>query len=78
MPDYRAALLARAGRAHLVVGAEDVAYLERARSLVAEAPALGLDVIAGSGHDPTLEQPASLATALAAAVARLDAESPSS
>ena len=78
MPDYRAALIARAGRAHLVVGADDEAYLARAQSLVADAPDLGLDVIASSGHDPTLEQPEVLAAVLAAAVARLDAETASS
>ena len=71
MPDYRAALVARAARAHLVVGADDAAYVARARGLVAAAPALGLDVIAGSGHDPTLEQPAALARVAAAAVERL-------
>jgi 2-succinyl-6-hydroxy-2,4-cyclohexadiene-1-carboxylate synthase len=75
MPDYRAALLARASCVHLVVGAEDDAYVARARSLIADAPALGFDVIAGSGHDPTLEQPERLADVLAAATGRLDAES---
>ena len=43
----------------------------------ARAPALGLDVIAGSGHDPTLEAPAALADAIAAAVTRLTRARPS-
>jgi 2-succinyl-6-hydroxy-2,4-cyclohexadiene-1-carboxylate synthase len=64
MPDYRAALLARAARVHLVVGADDHAYVERARGLVAAAPSLGLVLVAASGHDPTLEQPAALAAIL--------------
>jgi 2-succinyl-6-hydroxy-2,4-cyclohexadiene-1-carboxylate synthase len=71
MPEYRAALLARAARAHLVVGGDDHAYLERARGLVAAAPALGLDVIEASGHDPTLEQPAALAAVLARVIPTL-------
>jgi 2-succinyl-6-hydroxy-2,4-cyclohexadiene-1-carboxylate synthase len=71
MPDYRAALVARAPRAHLVVGADDHAYVERARSLVAAAPRLGLDVIGASGHDPTLEQPAALAAVLARVIPHL-------
>jgi len=70
MPDLRPALVARAARAHLVVGADDEAYLARARALVAEAPALGLDVLPECGHDPTLEQPTALANAAAAAIAR--------
>ena len=70
MPDYRAALAARADRAHLVVGADDAKFLAIARALVATAPALGLDVIAGSGHDPTLEQPAALAAIVARALSR--------
>ncbi len=71
MPDLRPALIARARRAHLIVGADDARFLAIARDLRAAAPALGLDVIAGSGHDPTLEAPASLAAAIAAAAARL-------
>lgn len=78
MPDYRAALIARATRAHLVVGADDGMYLDRARVLLADAPALGFDVIAGSGHDPTLEQPTRLAEVVAAAIERLASDEPRS
>lgn len=71
MPDLTPALIARADRAHLIVGADDARFLAIARELRTAAPALGLDVIAGSGHDPTLEAPAPLAAAIAAAAARL-------
>ena len=78
MPDYRAALAgaARAGRAHLVVGADDARYLAMARELVAECPGLGLDVIPDSGHDPTLEQPGGLARVLARALERVTTRAP--
>lgn len=73
MPSLRAALLARAHRARLVVGADDARFTALAAALAAAAPVLGPTVIPGSGHDPTLEQPAALAAALddlAAAFAR--------
>ncbi len=73
MPSLRAALLARADRARLVVGADDAKFTALAAALAAAAPPLGPTVIPGSGHDPTLEQPAALAAALddlAAALAR--------
>jgi 2-succinyl-6-hydroxy-2,4-cyclohexadiene-1-carboxylate synthase len=71
MPDLRAALVARANRAHLVAGADDPKFLAIARTLVHEAPALQIDVVDGSGHDPTLEAPVALATIITRAVTRL-------
>jgi len=71
MPDLRAALVARAHRAHLVVGGDDAKFLAVARTLVHQAPALVIDVVDGSGHDPTLEQPAALAAIITHAAARL-------
>ncbi len=65
MPDLTPALLARADRAQLIVGAEDATL----RS-VAEALAVARTIIAGSGHDPTLEAPVALAAAIAAAIRR--------
>jgi 2-succinyl-6-hydroxy-2,4-cyclohexadiene-1-carboxylate synthase len=60
MPDYRAA--ARELPIALIAGADDPKYVAIARALAPPAP---LAVIAGSGHDPTLEQPARLAEAIA-------------
>jgi 2-succinyl-6-hydroxy-2,4-cyclohexadiene-1-carboxylate synthase len=62
MPDYRgaAAALAAAARLALIAGEADPRYVAIARALPAP-----LEVIAGSGHDPTLEQPARLAAAIA-------------
>jgi pimeloyl-ACP methyl ester carboxylesterase len=65
MPDYRSDIDARFS---LVVGADDPRYIAIARSLPAP-----VTVIADSGHDPLLEQPAGLSTALTAALARLTA-----
>jgi 2-succinyl-6-hydroxy-2,4-cyclohexadiene-1-carboxylate synthase len=70
MPDYRAALAARAGRAHLVVGGDDARFVDLAGDAVAHAPSLLVEVIAGVGHDPTLENPDALASVLARAQAR--------
>lgn len=58
MPDYRRT--AAAPGASLIAGADDPRYVALAR-----ATAAPLAVIAGSGHDPTLEQPAALADAIA-------------
>jgi pimeloyl-ACP methyl ester carboxylesterase len=59
MPDYRGQV---DGRCALIAGGDDARYVAIARALPAP-----LEIIAGSGHDPLLEQPA----ALAAAVGRL-------
>jgi 2-succinyl-6-hydroxy-2,4-cyclohexadiene-1-carboxylate synthase len=59
MPDLRGAVTA--ARAALIAGADDPKYVAIARALPAP-----LAVIDGSGHDPTLEQPARLAAAIAA------------
>lgn len=68
MPDYRgaAARLVAAGRIALIAGAEDAKFSAIARELAAAAPERALTLIEGSGHDPTLEQPARLAAAIAA------------
>ena len=57
MPDYRAHVTA--DRCRLIAGADDAKFLAIARALPAP-----LDVIAASGHDPTLEQPDALAQLL--------------
>jgi 2-succinyl-6-hydroxy-2,4-cyclohexadiene-1-carboxylate synthase len=72
MPDYRALLdplgrrlpllppsLTFSDRVSLIVGADDAKYVAIARAL-----GLPCEVIAQSGHDPTLEQPAALAAAI--------------
>ena len=65
MPDYRGAVAG--ARISLIAGADDPRYVAIARRLLAPlAPLAPLGLIAGSGHDPTLEQPARLAGALAA------------
>lgn len=61
MPPLADALCARADRARLVVGADDGKFRQLAVALAARAPALGPTIVDGSGHDPTLEQPAALA-----------------
>ena len=57
MPDYRTAIDRRVA---LVAGADDTKYLA-----IAGAYDVHREVIADSGHDPTLEQPAALAAAVA-------------
>jgi 2-succinyl-6-hydroxy-2,4-cyclohexadiene-1-carboxylate synthase len=54
-----------------VVGADDAKFLAVARTLVHEAPALVIDVVDGSGHDPTLEAPVALAAIITRATGRL-------
>jgi 2-succinyl-6-hydroxy-2,4-cyclohexadiene-1-carboxylate synthase len=71
MPPLADALATRADRAHLVAGADDERFLAIARAACAATPSLGLDVIAGSGHDPTLEAPLALANVIARTAARL-------
>lgn len=63
MPDYRPEI--DATRFTLIAGAEDPKYLAIARALPAP-----VEVIAGAGHDPTLEQPYALAGAIELALAR--------
>jgi len=63
MPDYRGVVDARCA---LLVGADDAKFVA-----IAEALPAPVEHIAGSGHDPTLEQPAALAAAIARALARL-------
>ncbi len=71
MPDLRETLVSRHRCAHLIVGGDDDKFLAVARTLQHVAPALPIDVVDGSGHDPTLEAPAALAATLVRAVARL-------
>lgn len=56
MPDYRGAIDARV---RLIAGAEDAKFVAIARALPAP-----LEVIADSGHDPTLDRPATLRAAI--------------
>ena len=60
MPDYRALV---DDRVALIAGADDAKYVAIARALPAP-----LTVIAGSGHDPLLEQPRALAEAIDRAI----------
>jgi 2-succinyl-6-hydroxy-2,4-cyclohexadiene-1-carboxylate synthase len=63
MPDYRGAVDKRVA---LIVGADDQKYLA-----IAGGFDVHREVIAGAGHDPTLEQPAALATAIASCLQSL-------
>lgn len=63
MPDYRGAV---DGRVALIAGADDARYVAIARSLPAP-----LEIVADSGHDPVLEQPAALTQAIERALGRL-------
>jgi pimeloyl-ACP methyl ester carboxylesterase len=56
MPDYRGAIDSRVA---LIAGADDAKYLA-----IATGYPVHREIIAGSGHDPTLEQPAALAVAI--------------
>ncbi|HEU4732305.1 MAG TPA: alpha/beta fold hydrolase [Kofleriaceae bacterium] len=60
MPDYRAHV---GERVALIAGGDDAKYVAIARALPAR-----LEVIADSGHDPTLEQPEALAGAIERAI----------
>jgi 2-succinyl-6-hydroxy-2,4-cyclohexadiene-1-carboxylate synthase len=61
MPDYRALV---DDRFALIAGADDVKYVAIARALPAP-----VELVAGSGHDPLLEQPVALAGAIARGLA---------
>ncbi|CAN5415334.1 2-succinyl-6-hydroxy-2,4-cyclohexadiene-1-carboxylate synthase [soil metagenome] len=67
MPDYRPAVTAYRDRIALLAGGDDAKYVAIARGL----PARMFETIPGSGHDPTLEQPALLAAMTARAVVTL-------
>lgn len=56
MPDYRGAI---DDRIRLIAGADDAKFVAIARTLPAP-----LELIAGSGHDPTSDQPAALRAAI--------------
>jgi 2-succinyl-6-hydroxy-2,4-cyclohexadiene-1-carboxylate synthase len=62
MPDYRALV---DDRVSLIAGADDAKYVAIARALPAH-----LELVADSGHDPMLEQPAALAEAIDRAIGR--------
>jgi 2-succinyl-6-hydroxy-2,4-cyclohexadiene-1-carboxylate synthase len=63
MPDHRAHVDHRVA---LIVGADDAKYVAIARGLPAP-----VELIAGSGHDPLLEQPIALAGAIERAIGAL-------
>lgn len=67
MPDYWGVVPAHRDRIALLAGADDAKYVAISRKLRAAY----FEAIAGSGHDPTLEQPAELAAAIARAVEKL-------
>ena len=67
MPDYRGAIATHRDRIALLAGGDDAKYAAISRGL----PAASFELVEGSGHDPTLEQPAALAQAIARAVAAL-------
>ncbi len=67
MPDYWPAVTAHRDRIALLAGGDDAKYIAIAQGL----PARLFEQIPGSGHDPTLEQPALLAAAIARAVVTL-------
>lgn len=60
MPDYRAAI---DDRFRLIAGADDAKFVAIARALPAP-----LELVPGSGHDPTYDQPAALRAAIARAL----------
>jgi len=68
MPDYWNAIPTHRDRIALLAGADDAKYVAISRQL----PAVSFEVIAGAGHDPTLEQPVLLAQAIARAVTALE------
>ena len=68
MPDYRDAMARHVDRFALIAGADDAKYVAIARALAAP-----LELVPGSGHDPTLEQAAALTTAIDRALVSLTA-----
>jgi 2-succinyl-6-hydroxy-2,4-cyclohexadiene-1-carboxylate synthase len=67
MPNYWSVISAHRDRIALITGEADVKY----RAIAEGLPAKRFETIANCGHDPTLEQPAALAAAIARAVAVL-------
>ncbi|MDB4953619.1 MAG: menH [Myxococcales bacterium] len=67
MPSYWSVIPAHRDRIALIAGADDTKYVAISETL----PAASFETIAGSGHDPTLEQPALLAAAIARAANKL-------
>lgn len=67
MPDYWTAVPAHRDRIALIAGADDPKYV----AISAGLPAASFETIPDCGHDPTLEQPRELASAIARAVDRL-------
>ena len=67
MPNYAASVPAHRDRIALVTGEDDAKYQAIAETL----PAKVRETVAHSGHDPTLEQPALLAAAIARCVVTL-------
>jgi 2-succinyl-6-hydroxy-2,4-cyclohexadiene-1-carboxylate synthase len=69
MPDYRLQLDVESGRDErfeLIVGSDDLKFSRIAHALPAR-----VELIAGSGHDPLLEQPELLARAVSRSLGRL-------
>ncbi|NVB78741.1 MAG: alpha/beta fold hydrolase [Kofleriaceae bacterium] len=67
MPDYWSAVSAHRDRIALIAGADDAKYVAISSAL----PCVSFETIEGSGHDPTLEEPEALASAIARAVTKL-------
>jgi 2-succinyl-6-hydroxy-2,4-cyclohexadiene-1-carboxylate synthase len=67
MPNYWNVIPAHRDRIALIAGADDTKYVAISERL----PSASFEKIAGSGHDPTLEQPVALAAAIVRAVKKL-------
>jgi 2-succinyl-6-hydroxy-2,4-cyclohexadiene-1-carboxylate synthase len=67
MPDYWSAVAPHRDRIALIAGASDAKYVAIAEAL----PCASFETIPDSGHDPTLEQPVTLAGAIRRAVQAL-------
>lgn len=63
MPDYRPSLPALRDRLALIAGGDDAKF-----RAIAEALPLPVEILAGCGHDPTLEAPERLAAAIGRAL----------
>ena len=67
MPDYGPAITTHRDRIALIAGVDDAKFIAVSQGL----PARVIETVPGSGHDPTLEQPALLAAAIASAIVTL-------